>query len=101
MVLACRTLTAAEALRYGLVNHIVPPDALLGAALAHARVIAATAPLARAASKVVLDAAARGAPLAELLELGDTLVGRLMTSDDVREGLAAFREKRSPQWQGR
>lgn len=101
VVLACRTLTAADAFRLGLVNDVVPSARLRESALAQAHRIAATAPLARAATKTVLDAALRGDPLAGLLELGDSLVGSLMSSDDVREGLAAFQAKRPPQWQGR
>jgi enoyl-CoA hydratase/carnithine racemase len=100
LFLVGRRIDAATALSWGLVNELAAPDELASTALALASEIAGNAPLAQAGNKrvirAVLDGQAALAPAVEreLLEL------RLDSyrSDDFREAVAAFAEKRPPRW---
>jgi enoyl-CoA hydratase len=93
-------IPAAEALRIGLVDEIVPAGELLPHARALAGRIAANAPLAvRAAKQAVNLGVELG--LAEALQLEARLFASLFHSTDVAEGVAAFLEKRKPQFKGR
>jgi enoyl-CoA hydratase len=93
-------IDAAEALRLGIVERVVPAADLLGAAIALAQQLAQKPPLAVAAIK---QAVARGAemPLAEGCMYEAALFGELATSEDAREGISAFLEKRQARWRGR
>ena len=99
MMLTGRTVTAAEALQFGLINRIVPAGELLNAAESLAHEIASLAPL---AIRACLEAVNRGADLtlAEGLALEAKLFAGLFASDDVREGTSAFLEKRPPVFKG-
>jgi enoyl-CoA hydratase len=99
MMLTRRTIGADEALRFGLINHIVPAGELLAQAEALALEIAALAPL---AIRACIEAVTRGAelPLAEGLALEAKLFASLFATDDVREGTSAFLEKRQPVFKG-
>jgi enoyl-CoA hydratase len=92
-------IPAAEALRIGLVDEVVPAEELLPRARALAAQIAAVAPLAVAAS---IDAVHRGAdlPLAEALAYEASQFGRLSDTSDKHEGVQAFLEKRGPIFTG-
>ena len=96
-------IDAREALQWGLINAVHDGDALTEAALTVAAEIAGNAPLAQRGNKrvirAVLDAQARLDPDVEreLLELRRAC----FSSDDFREGVRAFAEKRAPRWQGR
>jgi crotonobetainyl-CoA hydratase len=98
-----RPMDAATALRWGLVNDVVPADDVLPRALALAEEIAANAPLAVEASKRVLNrVAANGAGWdPKLFEASNAEFVALLATSDAREAVAAFRERRSPQWQCR
>jgi len=88
---------AAEALRIGLVQKVVPQADLLTEAKRIANLIAGKAPLAIAACKRVIN---DGAHLAtpDALELEAAAFGDLVTTSDFKEGTGAFLEKRKPEW---
>ncbi len=93
-------IDAAEALRIGLVQKVVPLDGLRGEAARIAGLIAAKAPLAIAATKrAVVDGAALG--LDDALALEALLFGQVVTTADFREGSRAFLDKRKPAFTGR
>ena len=93
-------ITAEEALRIGLVNHVCEPAELLPAAEALARKIIANAPI---AVKYAMEAIERGSemPQEEGLFLEATLFGLCCATQDMREGTKAFLEKRPPQFQNK
>jgi enoyl-CoA hydratase len=100
MVLNNRTLTAQEAHQFGLVNRVVPVETYLEEALKMADEIASRAPLAVRAAKRMIN---------QVFEesLSDGLAGEkqefygLFSSEDQKEGMQAFIEKRKPEWKGR
>jgi enoyl-CoA hydratase len=100
IMLTGRTVDADEALRFGLINHIVSAEELLPQAEMLALEIAGLAPL---AIRACLEAVIRGAelPIAEGLTLETKLFASLFATDDVREGTSAFLEKRSPVFKGK
>jgi len=93
-------ISAAEAYRIGLVNRVVPAGEALGAARELAGKILANAPLAVA---FTMDAIHNGLdlPLEDGLELEATLFGVCASTDDMREGMQAFLEKRAPRFSGK
>ena len=93
-------IDAETALRAGLVNRVVPAHRLMEEALALADRVAACAPLAVAAARA---AALRGLhlPLEEGLRLEQAYAEPLRQTEDAREGVAAFVEKRRPRFRGR
>jgi enoyl-CoA hydratase/carnithine racemase len=102
LLLTGRRMPAAEALRVGLVNQLVPPARVLEAAKEMARSIIRAAPLSVEATKQVADMALEGLPLGQILEAEDgEPKQRVMRSEDLQEGIKAFFAKRPPQWQGR
>ncbi|PHK94402.1 enoyl-CoA hydratase [Pseudoroseomonas rhizosphaerae] len=100
MLLTGDAIDAARAERWGLVNAVVPPEELMPAARAFARRIAANAPLAVQAAKE-LGLRSRDMPLADGLRLEQMVSRILQGSEDVKEGRAAFAEKRPPRFEGR
>lgn len=100
MVLNNRTLSAQEALQFGLVNRVVPVDSFLEAAVALAEEIAGRAPLAVRAGKDAVNAVFEGS-LSEGLSTEKELFYGLFSTEDQKEGMQAFVEKREPNWQGR
>ena len=100
MILNNRTLTAQEALQHGLVNRVVPVDDFLSEALKLAEEIAARAPLAVRAAKRMINRSYESF-LTEALEEEKRVFYTLFNSEDQKEGMQAFIEKRKPEWKGK
>ena len=98
LILTGRTVDADEALRLGLVNAVHDP--VLDKALETARLLASKGPLALAAAKAAVNRALAGDAERNLAAEADDF-GELFASEDAREGLAAFAEKREPRFLGR
>jgi enoyl-CoA hydratase len=100
LVLTGRTITASEAEAMGLVSRVVPADQTLGAALELGATIAGNAPVAVLAAKEAVRLADE-LPLSAGLRHERRAFFALFASDDQGEGMAAFVEKRRPEWKGR
>ncbi len=100
MILTGEPITAVEAHRIGLVNRVVPDGEVLKAAEEIAHKIAANSPIGVALAK---DAVWQtdGLPLDAAIEYGHRNVVIAAASEDAREGLAAFMQKRTPHWPGK
>ena len=99
VILAGRLLTAQEALQHGLVNRVVPVEGYLESALELARAVAARAPQAVRLAKSAVNRAQ--GPLQEGLEFERNAFYLLFGTEDQKEGVRAFLEKREPRWRGR
>ncbi len=99
MLLTGDSIDAATALRWGLINKVVPQSQLLPAAMDYARRLSANAPLAVQSAKE-LALRSKDIDLASGLRMEQLFLRLLQTSEDVQEGAAAFSEKRSPQFIG-
>lgn len=100
LVLTGRRVGAAEAHRLGLVDAVTPAADLASAVADTAGAIAANAPLAvRAARQAIRHGLTH--PFEDGLRLEGELQRMLYASDDCREGIAAFQERRPPRWSGR
>lgn len=92
-------IDAERAAALGLVNAVVPADAVLAVALDYARRIAANGPLALAAVKELVRLAVFDAPAAKARQR--ELQPVIWASEDAKEGAIAFAERREPVWRGR
>jgi len=100
LVLTGEYMDAQEAHARGLVNRVVPPELYLEEAHKLARKIAAQAPVAvRLAKDAVLKA--QDLSIEEGLDYERRLFYLLFATEDQKEGMGAFIEKRPPQWKGR
>jgi enoyl-CoA hydratase len=100
MILAGRTLTAREAQTFGLVNRVVPVEVYLEEAKRLARTISEKGPLAlQLAKEAVLNA--YDLPLQEALFFERKNFYMLFATEDQKEGMSAFVEKRKPQFKGK
>lgn len=100
VVLNGRMLTADEAARFGLVNRVVPVEVYLEEALKLAQEIAARAPLAIRLAKESVNNAFETS-LADGLADERRTFYVLFSSEDQKEGMAAFVEKRKAEWRGK
>jgi enoyl-CoA hydratase len=98
-MLTGEAISAQEAHRIGLVNTVVPATDLIPTAEKLAQQILSKAPL---AVRVILEAVQHGMDmtLAEGLQLEENLFGVICGTDDMKEGTAAFLEKRQPTFKG-
>ncbi len=100
MILTARMMDAAEAERCGLVSRVVPVADLIDTAMAAAKKIAALSPNAVKLTKEMVNAAYE-TPLSQGVMLERRLFHSLFAFDDQKEGMAAFIEKRKPDFKGR
>lgn len=100
MVLTGRMMTAEEAERAGLVSRVVPAADLVEEAVKTATTIAGMAPLAVKANKEMVNAAFE-MPLAQGVQFERRLFNGLFGTQDQKEGMAAFVEKRPGKWTGK
>jgi len=100
MLLTGDVIAADEALRIGLVNRVVPAADLLAEARTLAAQLAASAPI---AMRYIINAVNKGLemPFAEACQYEATLFGLVASTEDMREGTAAFLEKRKAAFKGK
>jgi len=100
LLLTGRQIAADEALRIGLVNRVVPAADLMSESREMAQALAAKAPV---AVRYILESVHRGfdAPFDQAQAMEAALFGVIASTDDMREGTAAFLEKRKARFTGR
>jgi enoyl-CoA hydratase/carnithine racemase len=99
LIFTARRVSAAEALRIGLVNRVVPSDQVMAAAFELANRMAENAPIALAQAKYAIDFGLE-ADLATGLAIESNAYQVLIPTKDRLEGLEAFKEKRKPVYRG-
>jgi enoyl-CoA hydratase len=97
LVLTARMMDAAEAERAGLVSRVVAADKLLEEALAAAEAINALSPASVALAKACVNKAFEGG-LADGVDYERRVFHSLFATEDQKEGMAAFLDKRKPEW---
>jgi methylglutaconyl-CoA hydratase len=100
LLLSGRLISADEAFRIGLVNEVVAPDKLVARAHELAAQLTQNCPLSLRATKRLLGRYG-DSELAVQLDIAVEENARIRLSDDFREGIRSFLEKRSPHWSGR
>jgi len=100
MVLTGEPMAAAEALSRGLVSRVIPDELVVEDALALAATIAQRSPVALRVAKEAVNAAYE-LSLTDALAYERRLFYLLFASEDQKEGMAAFLEKRAPDFKGR
>jgi len=93
-------IEAAEAVRIGLVDRVLPATELWGATMDIARSISGNAPLSIQASKITIAQILKDPDMRDMKAI-DAIGHACMDSEDFREGRRAFMEKRKPKFQGR
>lgn len=101
LLLTGRFIDAERALRVGLISEMVPVDQLLEAGLALANEMLATAPMGLRLTKDALNLAVDAPSLEAAMAVEDRQQVMMTTTNDHREAVAAFLEKRRPQFQDR
>jgi enoyl-CoA hydratase len=100
LIFTGRIVDAEEAERHGLVNAVFDPGELLGKVMEVASLLASKSPLTLAAAKAATNRALAGDHAANLEVEADSF-GKLFASEDAKEGMTAFVEKREPTFTGR
>jgi crotonobetainyl-CoA hydratase len=101
LMLSGRTIDAAEALRLGCVNEVVPTDQLMERAMEKATELAGVSPSSIKATKRILNSMAVADGLPESLNYSREVQMDLAQTEDFKEGVKAFVEKRAPKWVNR
>lgn len=101
IMLTGRHVMAAEGRELGFVNQVVAPDQLMEAAFAKAAELTAVSPSAIKATKRVLNAMDELDNLHASLQYSRQVIMDLRETEDFKEGVTAFVEKRAPQWKNR
>ena len=99
ILLTGRFITAQEAVEYGAALAVTPQDSLMTQARELASTLADQAPVALAEGKRVIDDGVE-MPLTSGLTFEQRVLGALYGTDDAKEGIAAFIEKRDPDFKG-
>lgn len=99
LLLTGRIISAEEAHRIGLVTDVVAPEDLMPRALAIAGLLTENSPASLVATKRLLSAFA-GNELDEQIRIAVEENARIRTTEDFREGVSSFLEKRKPRWSG-
>jgi len=100
LILTGDRIPAAEALRIGLVDEVVPHDQLDSRTMELANKIAEKSPAAVRLAKEAVKASAR-LPIDQGLRFEQSLFSIVFSTQDKEEGVRAFLEKRPPRWTGR